>query len=659
MAIARWEQVDGFEFHMSEFPSRKVRFWRKPRYLPLQYRLILSSSGIIALLLAMMAAVVGYQQSRTITEQVERRGLAIAQSLAATSKAALTTYDYIALSRNSNQAVQEPDLAYVIIHDKEGRVAGYSGHPDLEGKFLSDDLSLRAVSTSRPLTQNTYLKETGTPVLDIAVPVAIPGSEKAWGVVRVALSLAPMYRQIRQIQLVMGGIGIVALILSVWGCIWTARRITRPVGVLVDATIAAAKGDLDQNIQIATGDEVEVLAGNFSVMIREILSQRQQLETHLAEITDLQRYLDQLLKTMNDGLLSIDMEGRLATINPAACEILGIEPGALDGRATAADLPEEAPELLGYIRSALDDPYQARQQELRVGSGQEAKNIIVASSVLAGKDDVRQQIIINLHDVTALKKLEVQFRQAERLAALGTLSAGMAHEIRNPLSAIKTFVQLLPRKIGNPDFLEKFHRTVPRELARINRLIEDLLELARTPKYYFELASIRPLLEQTVELFEPELLSHCIQCRLEIAGELPPIWVSVDQLAKAFNNLIRNAIQAMPGGGDLRIRACRLAEEAGSCGQEPPGGRDSRLRLIFSDTGVGMEPEDMKSIFNPFFTTKDSGTGLGLAITHKVITEHGGQIEVDSAPGKGTRFTVYLPVQGPRRGGQPPSLATV
>lgn len=598
------------------------------------------------MLLVIMAVAVNYQQSKTITEQVERRGLAIAQSLAATSKAALTTYDYIALSRNANQAVQDPDLAYVIIHDKEGRVAGYSGRADLEGRFLSDDLSVRALNSPEALTQKTLLKGTGTPVLDIAVPVSIPGSVRPWGVVRIALSLAPMYRQIRQIEIMICAIGAGALLLSVLTCIWFARRITTPLGVLVNATITAAQGNLDQEIQITTGDEVEVLADNFSSMIREILLQRLQLETHLAEITALQSYLNKLLTTMSDGLLSVDMEGRLVTLNPAACAMLKCEDGTLKSQNDVDEIFKEMPELLEYVRKALKSPHTARQRELRMLSGRAEKNIIVAPSVLTDKGSNPQQLILNLHDVTELKKLESRFRQTERLAALGTLSAGLAHEIRNPLSAIKTFVQLLPRKLDKQGFLEKFQRTVPRELERINRLIEDLLELARTPKYKCDLVGIHPILQQSFELFEEELLSKRVQTHFEIPGDLPPIWASPDQIVKVFNNIIRNAIQAMPEGGDLSVRI--------SIASSPPDGPESSgdshdlrnrwMRLVFSDSGIGMQPEELKSLFNPFFTTKDTGTGLGMAISHKVITEHGGQIEVESTPGKGTRFIISLPV---------------
>ena len=233
-----------------------------------------------------------------------------------------------------------------------------------------------------------------------------------------------------------------------------------------------------------------------------------------------------------------------------------------------------------------------------------------------------------------------RMRQADRLAALGVLAAGMAHEIRNPLSAIKTFVQLLPRKVAKEGFLEKFNRTVPRELERINGLIEDLLELARAPKYCFRSLQLEPLVRQVLDLFDEALLASGVRTEVEFSAELPDVQADPSHLTKAFQNILRNAMQAMPQGGTLRV------EGYPAKGVMPVSHRqDGRVwaALKFADTGVGMSSDTLANVFNPFFTTKDHGTGLGLAITHKIVTEHGGFIEVLSEPGCGTSFTLHFP----------------
>jgi two-component system sensor histidine kinase AtoS len=633
-----------------EQPPRPTRLWRKPRYIPLSYRFIFITSTILILLLVTIILVVSRQQDDIIRDQVERRGLAIAQSLAAASKAHLMTYNYVALLQSANHAAQDPDLVHIIIHDKEGRVGAYSGRPELQGKFLDDAISQEAVASTVPFVQPFVQPASRGRVLDVAVPVFIPGSERKWGVVRVGLSLEPMHAQIRRVQLAIGTIGLLALVPALAGCVWLARRITRPVGSLVAATVRAAAGELNQEITIHTADEVEVLADNFSAMIRTIHAQEQQLRTHLAEITSLQRYLNELLTTMSDGLLSVDLGGRLMTMNPAAQHMLGLTVGSVEQRSAFRDLLAHLPGLCEYLGRAVASPLAVGQEELRVHVGEELKTLIVAASPLPDERGEPHQVIVNLHDVTTLKQLEAGIRQAERLAALGTLAAGMAHEIRNPLSAIKTFVQLLPRKLDKPGFLEKFQRTVPRELERINRLIQDLLELARAPRYQMELIDIGPCLRHAIDFFDEELTHHQVRTVCELEERLPLVWADPNQLMKAFSNLIQNAIQAMPQGGKLTIRSRMLtATGAMPSVSDDDAGSLHRLwlNLVFSDSGPGIAPEDVKNIFNPFFTTKDTGTGLGLTITHKVITEHGGYLEVESTPGEGSAFTIRLPALEP------------
>ncbi|MDY6790182.1 MAG: ATP-binding protein [Thermodesulfobacteriota bacterium] len=614
----------------------------KPRFFPLRYRLIFTTSCMLIFILGILMLVLGYVQGRTIRKQLEKRGLSIAQSLSAASMADLLTYNYIALERSANQAARDPDVNRVIFHDKEGRVAGFSGRSDLQNKFLNDEISRTALSSVKPIIQEITLETDQIPALDIAVPLFPNGVEGRWGTIRVCLSLVPMLKQINQMRWVILAIGLFAIAVGILLSLWTARRITRPLGTLVQNTQEAVGGNLIRTIQIQTRDEVEVLASNFSSMIQEILEHRKQLERQLDEIKRMQRYTHQLLTTMNDGLLSMDMKGRVSTINPAAQKLFkNLDHPVGKGSSVARSL-KNFRELDSYIHDILTKPYKIKPREIALHTKNEERVLLIGSSILNDRRGHPQEVILNLHDITELKKLEISVRQAERLAELGTLAAGMAHEIRNPLSTIKTFVQLLPRKMEKPGFLEKFQRTVPRELKQINRLVEDLLELARIPKYHFEKTDIKTLLEQTIDFLEEEMQRQQIDCRCEYSSDLPPIQADMSQLEKAFSNLIRNAMQAMPSGGKIFIKAIYQKEVPEDNFKLTSG--NGWITLTFQDSGVGVSPEDMKNIFNPFFTTKEVGTGLGLAITHKVITEHGGKIEAESGEGEGTLFRIVLPV---------------
>jgi two-component system sensor histidine kinase AtoS len=565
--------------------------------------------------------------------------MAMATGIAAISKASLATYNYIVLEQTANQAVQDPETLYIVIHDKEGRVAAFSGRADLQGTHLKDPVSRAAVASAEPIVQRELVEPNKTRALDIGVPVYIPGSEYRWGTVRVALSLEPMYHQIRSAQLVVAGVGILALVSGVVLSSWVARMITRPLGDLVQATLEAARGNLEQSISVATRDEVEVLASNFTSMIREILFQRRQLESRLNEIRRLQRYTEKLLATMSDGLLVVDREGFISSINPAARAMLELPDEFAAGQAVETALVS-SPELIRYVSEMLNEERVWSQHGIELARGSEGQVVLASSSLLKDPEGAQLELIVNLHDVTELKRLEARMRQADRLAALGVLAAGMAHEIRNPLSAIKTFVQLLPRKVEKPGFLDKFNRTVPRELDRINGLIEELLELARSPKYYLEPLELEPLVRATVELFEEELLSKGIRVSVLFLLDVPAIQADAGQLTKAFQNILKNAMQAMPSGGNIVVEGfseeVQLPRRAGA-------GDMGWAVLRFTDTGFGMSSETLSNVFNPFFTTKDRGTGLGLAITHKIVTELGGFIEVSSELNRGTSFTLFFP----------------
>jgi len=587
---------------------------------------------VLLLLMAIIVFLVGNRSTRIIKQEVESRGLAVARSIAAVSTNALVTYNYITLEQNAEKASQGTDIVYVIVLDKEEKVAAFSGHSGWQGNYLDDPVNKRALTARRPVIQSVFWQETAERVLDIGVPVFISGSDQKWGTVRVGLSLERMYSQIRRTQLVLMGIGTVALILGLAGAHVMASRITQPLGQLANATIAAAEGDLNQRLDIRTRDEVEDLANSFNTMVREILDQRVQLEERLDEILELKAYNDIVLASMTNGLITLDLGSRIVSANGAGESILGLKGKEWQGIDFHDLWPEDSP-FVRLLEKCLQSQTPCLNQEISLHTGEgEQRTLMVNTSFLEDARGGKMGVLVVINDITEVKALEAQMRQSDRLAALGTLSAGLAHEIRNPLSAIKTFVQLLPRKISNPAFFDKFQTTVPRELNRINDLIESLLELARPPKFEFAMTSLRGCLSQVEDLYRDKLEEANITLEINEKESLPQLWADREHIVRALSNIVLNGLEAMPEGGKLTVNADEL------------GGR---VVLQFTDTGVGMDEATKDKIFNPFFTTKETGTGLGLAMTHKIIQEHGGNIEVDSVVGKGTTFTLTFPgVQG-------------
>ncbi len=603
-----------------------------PRKISLKTRFMVATGAVVFALMVIIIVLVGNRSSRSIKQEVEVRGFAVAHSIAAVSTQALVTYNYITLEQNAEQASQGADIVYVIILDKEKKVATFSGHSGWQGKYLDDAVNRKALAANTAVIQSVLWEETGERVMDIAVPVFIPGSEMKWGTVRVGLSLERMYWQIRRTQMVLVGIGTVALILGLVGAQVMASRITKPLGQVVEATIAAAGGDLGQQLDIHTRDEVEDLANSFNTMINEILAQRGQLEQRLDEILELKSYNDMILASMTNGLITLDLEERAVSANGTAESILGLEGRHWQGTSFRNLWPEDNP-FVRMLEKCLHTQTPCRNQEISLDTGEgDQRTLMINTSFLEDGRKEKMGVLVVINDITELKVLEARMRQSDRLVALGTLSAGLAHEIRNPLSAIKTFVQLLPRKISNPAFFDKFQITVPRELNRINDLIENLLELARPPKLTFKMTTLGDCLTQVADRYRDKLEEAGITFEIHQEGVLPEIWGDQEHLVRAFSNLIMNAQQAMVDGGTLIIEA---------------GPLEGGVMLQFKDTGVGMDQSTKDNIFDPFFTTKDSGTGLGLAMTHKIIEEHGGDIQVESSVGQGTTFTLTLPdVQG-------------
>ena len=228
------------------------------------------------------------------------------------------------------------------------------------------------------------------------------------------------------------------------------------------------------------------------------------------------------------------------------------------------------------------------------------------------------------------ERLQEQLRRADRLAIIGKLAAGVAHELNAPLGAILGYAQLTLREFGIPDQMGRNLEKIVKASLHAREVIRKLLLFSRQMPHERRAIQINDVVTDSLYLLESRCIKSGVKIALRLSKNLPEVSADPGQIQQVILNLAVNAIQAMPAGGTLRV----LTEYA-----------DEGIRLIVEDTGIGMEPETLRQVFNPFFTTKDvgQGTGLGLAVVHVIITAHGGTIHVDSSPGSGTRFEVLLP----------------
>jgi nitrogen-specific signal transduction histidine kinase len=254
-------------------------------------------------------------------------------------------------------------------------------------------------------------------------------------------------------------------------------------------------------------------------------------------------------------------------------------------------------------------------------------------------------VLVVLTDITALKRLELQIRRSDRLASLGTLSAGMAHEIKNPLVSIKTFAQLLPERYQDSDFRETFSNLIGHEIDRIDSLVNQLLRFARPAKPLLKPMHVHAVLEKSLQLVGHRLYQKEIKLTRSWRADVDTIRADADQLEQVFLNFFLNAMDAMKRGGEMVVSTeIRPAEEWVAAVTGSNGDVDELLRITIRDNGEGIRGEDIPHVFDPFFTTKDYGTGLGLSVVHGIIQEHAGQIEVESELSKGTAFHILLPL---------------
>ena len=366
---------------------------------------------------------------------------------------------------------------------------------------------------------------------------------------------------------------------------------------------------------------VAIVAGGLAERFR---STRQELETKQADLKDLEAFTDLVFHSVGTGLIALDGEQRVTALNRAAERITGVAAHAAVGRPWSVF---GAALALEDVEAEIEtpDPRPAWREVLLRRDGAEVPVRMTFSALRAG-DGRRIGLIAACEDLSAIRAMEARMRAADRLASLGRMAANIAHEIRNPLASLSGAVEVLAA--GAPDETrERLGQIVIKETDRLNAIIREFLEYARPKPLERARVNVAELVDEVLVLLEHRAAPGTLKVIREFPPALP--W-SADrqQLRKVLWNLCLNALQAMPDGGELKVTVA------------PSGGR---LLIRVADTGEGIESTDLGQIFEPFFSTKADGTGLGLALVHRIVQDHGGDIDVQSRPGVGTAFTLTLP----------------
>jgi len=343
-----------------------------------------------------------------------------------------------------------------------------------------------------------------------------------------------------------------------------------------------------------------------------------------------------ILESLVGGVLTLDTDGGVTIINRAACQILEID--SAPPYPDLDELPEKYRPLVGLIRKALDARQYVQDQD-SVFVNSRNQQIVLRTSISEQVDEAGERvgIVVLVKDVSNLVTMESELRKRDRLAAAGTLAAGVAHEIRNPLSALELNLRLLRDEVTGicpaGGDIEGYFEILSAETRRLNRITSNFLQLSRAEPLARVRVGVHQAVTQVARLVNREAEEKNIALVLDLVSDDPEVLGDSTKLEQVCLNILINAMQAMPTGGVITVTSCI----------DWSGGRKF-LSLAFADQGVGISPENLPRLFDPYFTTRSDGTGLGLAIADRIVTDHGGKILVESSVGVGTVVTVCLPM---------------
>jgi PAS domain S-box-containing protein len=379
-----------------------------------------------------------------------------------------------------------------------------------------------------------------------------------------------------------------------------------------------------------TSEDVELLltiAGYLAVAL-DNAQLYSSLEQKAQQIERLKDFSENIVESMNVGVLAVNFEGCIEFWNTQLEQSIGVRRADAVGRTIGEILPAD---LAAEIRARSDEERVTNLYKFPLRN-RDGRTLVVNVSIapLTGKSDERLGRLILVEDITQRMQLEEQLLQTEKLTSLGLLAAGVAHEVNTPLAVISNYIQMLAKQLPANDPRHKLTEKIVKQTFRASEIVNNLLNFSRTGGTEFKEVNLNQIIDETLTLVAHPFRAANVQVVRNLEGALPGILGSSNRLQQVFLNLFLNARDAMPSGGMLEVRSATT---------------NGFVEIEISDTGIGIQRENLARVFDPFFTTKASGrgTGLGLSVSYGIIKEHAGKIEVRSTPGKGTSFRLEFP----------------
>jgi two-component system sensor histidine kinase HydH len=385
--------------------------------------------------------------------------------------------------------------------------------------------------------------------------------------------------------------------------------------------LAAHKEDQRRTIWMAV---VFLLIG-FAGIVSLLLAQG--YRTAQSSLSRIKAFSDNLVENMPIGLAAFDGSGILTAFNQSAESILGRSAGDVLGKKAGEILPGICTDIL--LEVTAEQRMIEREIDCTIADGRSLPLEVIATTLEEG-DGAALGYVLLFRDMTEVRRLQQEVTRNRHLASLGSLAAGVAHEIRNPLSSLKGFATYFRERFRDNPTDRETAEVMISEVDRLNRVINQLLEFARPLTMTLVPASIQSLIRHALKMVEGQAREKGIAVEMDLSPEIGEIPIDADRMSQVLMNLCLNAIAATEAGGTLRVTLGRQD--------------DQRVRIAITDTGAGIRKEDLPRVFDPYFTTKPAGTGLGLPIVQKIVEAHGGNIFLASEQGEGTTATVILPM---------------
>src|SRR5687768_3649849 len=438
---------------------------------------------------------------------------------------------------------------------------------------------------------------------------------------------------------------LLSLFAALYGAFWAARRLVRPIQDLVAGTRAVAKGDFDMRLPLTSHDEMGILVHSFNDMTKRLARAREDTRRSQHAVEAERANLAVILARLSTGVISLEADRTIRTVNQAAGSILGVEVGALLGKPLAQAGVDSA--LFEQFQTACSTHLESGQSEWReqlVLQGESTRRILMcACTALSGEDQTPSGFVIVFDDITTLL-------QAQRDAAWGEVARRLAHEIKNPLTPIQLSAERIRRKLlgsmseGEAQMLDRATHTIVQQVEAMKEMVNAFSEYARAPEMDVSRFDLNQLIVEVAELYRAGSGEggRTARPKLKLDPALTEIEADRGRLRQIVHNLLANAIEALEGARDPEIRIeTRLVEQAEGLLAE----------ITVEDNGPGFRSDVIGQVFDPYVTTKSKGTGLGLAIVKKIVEEHGGRIEADNARTGGARVRIELPLTASVRSG--------